>query len=194
MTDTTSKDRHAANHLLAIGSRLRMARQSRGLTLQDLARETGLSSSMISLVERGRASPSIGSLVAMSSALGIHIRELFDEENGSGSSPVSRAVDQVVIQPDVGVERTIVKTDNENNVEISLNNYEPGSAREPESARHHGYEYGIVLAGELTVELAGTKYVLGEGDAIAYDSSQLHSLYNEGKKRVRALWVNLRAF
>ena len=107
---------------------------------------------------------------------------------------MSRAVDQVVIQPDVGVERTIVKTDNENNVEISLNNYEPGSAREPESARHHGYEYGIVLAGELTVELAGTKYVLGEGDAIAYDSSQLHSLYNEGKKRVRALWVNLRAF
>ena len=42
----------AANALLAIGSRVRQLRGERGLTLQALAEMTGLSASLLSLVER----------------------------------------------------------------------------------------------------------------------------------------------
>jgi len=54
-----------ASTLAAIGLRIRELRQLRGLTLQALADVSGLSTSMLSLVERGRASPSIGSLIVI---------------------------------------------------------------------------------------------------------------------------------
>src|SRR5947209_349892 len=65
-----------ASTLAAIGCRIRELRQTRELTLQQLADVSGLSTSMLSLVERGRASPSIGSLIVIASALGVAMSDL----------------------------------------------------------------------------------------------------------------------
>src|SRR5689334_10605997 len=72
-----------ANTLAAIGFRIRELRQLRALTLQELADVSGLSTSMLSLVERGRASPSIGSLIVIASALGVTMSDLL--VNGADS-------------------------------------------------------------------------------------------------------------
>jgi DNA-binding transcriptional regulator YiaG len=58
----------AASALTAIGLRIKEIRLTRGMTLQSVSDVSGLSPSMLSLVERGRASPSIGSLVVIASA------------------------------------------------------------------------------------------------------------------------------
>jgi transcriptional regulator with XRE-family HTH domain len=57
--------------IAAIGSRLRSFRQEREMTLQELADITDLSPSMLSLVERGRAAPSIQSLIVIANALNV---------------------------------------------------------------------------------------------------------------------------
>src|SRR3990170_1611000 len=59
--------------LIALGARVRELRARRSLTLEGLSDITGLSSSMISLVERGRTSPSIGTLVVIAAGLGVSI-------------------------------------------------------------------------------------------------------------------------
>jgi ribosome-binding protein aMBF1 (putative translation factor) len=51
----------------AVGASIRAARKRRRLTLQELAERTGVSISMLSMLERGVASPSIGTLVSVSS-------------------------------------------------------------------------------------------------------------------------------
>src|SRR5947209_16014989 len=70
----------AASALTAIGLRIKEIRLARGMTLQSVSDVSGLSPSMLSLVERGRASPSIGSLVVIASALAVTMSDLVANE------------------------------------------------------------------------------------------------------------------
>jgi transcriptional regulator with XRE-family HTH domain len=87
-----------ADALAAIGNRIRDLRGQKGLTLQALSEQTGLSPSMLSLVERGQTSPSIGTLVVISSALGVHMSDLLAVEDRTARDPVSRASEQPILR------------------------------------------------------------------------------------------------
>lgn len=174
-----------------VGNRIRELRVQRNLTLQALAERTGLSSSMLSLVERGKTSPSIGTLVAISSALNVHMTDLFDDRTVEEGEPVVRVEDQPVYVTGEGVQRRVVRTDDEHGIELVFNEYEPGTGSGGELVHHEGYEYGIVLEGKLTVEVNGNTFELRPGDCISYDSHLPHRISNAGRKHVRAVWVNL---
>lgn len=177
--------------LITLGQRIREIRAERNLTLQTLAQRTGLSPSMLSLVERGKTSPSIGTLVAIASALGMHMSDLFAGDALDQPNVVVRRGEQPVYEASQGVTRRIVRADYANGVEIAINDYEPGTGSGPEPTRHGGVEFGILLEGSLTVEVNGVKYQLGEGDCISYESMTPHRIWNEGPSHARAVWVNL---
>jgi transcriptional regulator with XRE-family HTH domain len=181
----------AAETVQAIGARVRALRSQRQLTLQALADMTGLSASLLSLVERGRTSPSIGTLVSVAHALGIHMNDLVPGEDRSWASPVTRHADQRQFSTPEGVTRRVIKDDRPRGVEIAVNEYAPGGRSADSSLHHEGYEYGMVLEGTLTVYLANGRHVLKSGDAIGYDSTKPHRICNESKRAARALWVNL---
>ena len=182
----------AAETVQAIGSRVREFRSQRQLTLQGLADLTGLSASLLSLVERGKTSPSIGTLVAVAYALGIHMNDLVPGgESPSWASPVTRHADQLQFSTPEGVARRVIKDDRSRGIEIAINEYTPGGSSSESSLHHQGYEYGIVLEGTLTVYLANDRHVLKSGDSIGYDSTRSHRICNESKRATRALWVNL---
>lgn len=63
----TDDSQHALETVAFLENRIRELRQTRGLTHQQLSSRTGLSSSMLSVEKRGKTSPSIESLVAISS-------------------------------------------------------------------------------------------------------------------------------
>lgn len=178
--------------LRRVGARIRLARQRRGLTLAHVGRFTGLSPSMLSMVERGVATPSIGALVAISAALQVPMAALFGPVlAGNPASPVMRRSRQPVMATGRGVQRRLVARDHRGTVELAENTYQPGAASADHPLRHLGYELGVVLAGRLRVELGRTVYVLGPGDAIAFDSSTPHRFVTVGKEVVRTLWVNV---
>jgi transcriptional regulator with XRE-family HTH domain len=174
-----------------VGDRIRLLRSERNLTLHALAERTGLSSSMLSLVERGKTTPSIGTLVAISSALGAHMSDLFDNRADKPQEPVIRMDDQPVFVTAEGVKRRVIRTDNDQGIELVFNDYEPGTGSGSGLVHHSGHEYGVVLDGTLTVEVNGAKHELKPGDAISYDSELPHRIQNTGRKHVRAVWVNL---
>ncbi|MBA2726416.1 MAG: cupin domain-containing protein [Actinobacteria bacterium] len=177
--------------LAAIGSRIRELRSQRSLTLQSLSETTGLSPSMLSLVERGKASPSVGSLVAISSAFGVHMSDLLVSDRHDGNGPVSRRSEQPMFETSEGVLRRILRDDRIRGVEVAVNEYAPETGSSHEPTHHSGYEYGIVVDGQLTVEVDGVEHILNPGDLISYDSTRNHRIWNHGLQRARALWVNL---
>ena len=61
-----------------IGARLRAERRRRGVSVRGLARDIGVSASLISQIETEKSSPSVSTLYAITTALGISIEELFD--------------------------------------------------------------------------------------------------------------------
>lgn len=67
-------------HLKRLGGRIRDTRMSKGVSLRDLAGNTGLTRSFLSQVERGKVSPSIASLEKISKALNMGLNHLFREE------------------------------------------------------------------------------------------------------------------
>lgn len=181
----------AASAVQAIGTKVRELRTGQGLTLQGLADMTGLSPSLLSLVERGKTSPSIGTLVSVAHALGVHMGDLVPGDQSVRESPVRRAADQRVFSTPGGVTRRVLRDDRGRGLEIAINEYAPGGHSADRELHHGGYEYGFVLDGLLTVELEGESLVLQPGDSIAYDSTRSHRIVNEGGGPARALWVNL---
>lgn len=181
-----------ASTLAAIGLRIRELRQARGMTLQALAATTDLSPSMLSLAERGRASPSIGSLVVIAGALGVAMSDLIVCEPASDEKLVVRASDQHAVETAQHVVRRLLREDRARGVSVAVNEYEPHTGNAEKPVTHDGFEYGYILKGKLTVEVDGVSYQLEGGDLIAYSSRRPHRFWNHGRKKVRTLWFNLK--
>ena len=187
-----SVDDRTAGVLNTIGRNIRQLRMERGMTLQALADQTRLSPSMLSLLERGKTGPSIGTLVVIAASLGAQMNDLLDSAGATADNMVSRVKDQPVFTTDAGVTRRILKQDRIRNIEIALNEYQPGTSSAPTAHGHEGYEFGIVLDGTLEVTVNEQMETLRPGDLISFASPQPHRFANPGSKRSRTIWINLR--
>jgi transcriptional regulator with XRE-family HTH domain len=175
----------------AIGQRVRRLRVRRGLTLQGLADASSLSPSMLSLVERGLTSPSIGTLVAVAKALGVAMKDLLLDTPLGEDELVVRMADQPEFETPDHVLRRVLCQDRARGVLVTHNEYRPGIGNSATPIVHSGFEYGFVLEGELTVEVDGVSYLLGAGDLITHKSNRPHRIWNYSDRPVRALWFNL---
>jgi transcriptional regulator with XRE-family HTH domain len=199
----------------AIGGHLREVRMARGLSLRALAQRVGVSPSLVSQVETGRARPSVRTLYAIASELRISLDELLfpdaaqepiEPDGGPGDepaaaspeihlpdAPVQRAADRKVIRLASGVVWERLTTASIPNVDFLYVTYEVGGASSPEHEfqRHAGQEWGYVLSGTLGVTIGFDDVTLGAGDAIAFDSTTPHRLYNAGAEPVHGIWFVL---
>ncbi len=184
----------------AIGGRLRDARTARGLSLRGLAQSLGVSASLISQIETGKTQPSVSTLYAIVSALGVSIDELLGvtptpapepalEPAPHGAPVVQRASENPVIEMENGVrwERLAV---GEGAADALLVTYEPGASSSVEGRlmRHAGVEYAYLLEGELTLQLDFDTHVLRPGDSLHFDSVRPHMYSNRGDAVARGVW------
>lgn len=183
----------------AIGGRLRDARLARGLSLRALAQSLGVSASLISQIETGKTQPSVSTLYAIVTALGVSIDEVLGVVTApepvstsvptSAASIVQRAEDNPVIEMENGVrwERLAV---GDGAADALLVTYEPGASSSVEGRlmRHAGVEYAYLLEGELTLQLDFDTHVLRPGDSLHFDSVRPHMYSNRGDAVARGLW------
>jgi transcriptional regulator with XRE-family HTH domain len=69
----------------SIGARIRAERQQRGATVRGLARDVGVSASLISQIETGKSLPSVSTLYAITTALGVPVEALFEPVAAGGN-------------------------------------------------------------------------------------------------------------
>jgi transcriptional regulator with XRE-family HTH domain/quercetin dioxygenase-like cupin family protein len=79
-----------------IGARLRAARRHQGVSVRGLAREVGVSASLISQIETDKSSPSVSTLYAITTALGISIEDLFGDDPDADSVAADAEVDEEI--------------------------------------------------------------------------------------------------
>jgi transcriptional regulator with XRE-family HTH domain len=200
-----------------LGQRLREHRMSLDLSVRELARRLSLSPSLISQIERGKATPSVATLYAITTELRISMDALFSgptdgplTSRGNGEAPFAELqapdngfrpangnLDPVVppqerkqIQLDSGVRWERLTRSSDPNVDFLYVDYEPGGASCEAGLlmRHAGREYGHVLSGTLEVTVGFDTYVLGPGDSISFDSTIPHRLATVGDEPVHAVW------
>lgn len=158
------------------------------MTISSVAEFTGLTKGFISQVERGLASASVTSLASICDALTMPMGRLFDPPK----IYVSRAAERgpAMFMGD-GVEDEVLTPPGQSNVQVIETWVEPGGGFEPEHYRLPvDREFGVVLEGQLEMEIEAETYLLGEGDAISFDARHAHTWRNPSDaQRTRVMWV-----
>lgn len=184
-----------------IGDRLREERIKSGISQRELARRLGLSPSLISQLESGQSKPSVGTLYAIVTELDLSLDRLIRGEEFSPPGPEAVKDEDTVnplVHPDErhvidlasGVRWEELTATSEDGIDFLYASYEVGGASTPDQSlmRHHGREYGYVMTGTLGIQIGFDEYELRAGDAIAFDSTRPHRLYNKCDEPVHAVW------
>jgi transcriptional regulator with XRE-family HTH domain len=180
-----------------VGNRLRQEREQRGISLRELARRVGVSPSLVSQIELDRVNPSVSTLYALVTELGMTMSDVFGDDVPT-AKPTART-DDLVATPDTrailnlasGVRWERLTPHSDSDVEFLSVVYPIGAESCPEDAlvTHGGREYGYVSSGTLGVRVGFDEYELGPGASIAFDSSSPHRLWAIGDEPVHAIWV-----
>ena len=179
-----------------VGGRLRAERERLGISLRELARRVGVSPSLVSQIELDRVNPSVSTLYALVTELGMTMSDVFGERPEQrmvqrGDSLAERPETRPVINLESGVRWERLTHERDPDVEFLYVVYPVGAASCPEDAlmTHGGREYGYVSSGTLGVQVGFEVYDLGPGGSIAFDSSSPHRLWALGGEPVHAIWV-----
>jgi transcriptional regulator with XRE-family HTH domain len=175
-----------------IAERVRELRAAQGLSLETLARTSGVSRSMISLIERGESSPTAVVLEKLAAGLGVMLAALFDTPAAAAqalSGPVSRRDDQPQWQdPASGYRRRNVSP--------------PGVSQPMRIVEVHfpphgrvAFEAGVrdmrvhqqvwVLEGAIDITLGVERHRLREGDCLAMQLDRPTMFHNPTRKPTR---------
>lgn len=193
---------------------IRDARIQAGLSLRELGSRAGVSASLLSQIETGRARPSVTTLYALVGELGLSLDELVASDNGSGPAPrttstLDRQLAQLASQPAVaGVSpvmhpgaRPVLELESgviweqlakvgASATDAILVTYPPGSSSSTTGrlSTHTGYEIAYLISGTLELQLEFETYTLSAGDSIAFDSARVHVYRNPGDEPARGVW------
>ncbi|WP_296991948.1 helix-turn-helix domain-containing protein [Thalassospira sp. UBA1131] len=165
---------------IAIGHEVRALRKKLGITISDLASATGISMGMLSKIENGVTSPSLTSLQALASALGVPVTDFFRRYEEPRNAVFVKSGEGVAI------ERRGTRAGHEYNLLGHIDNNTSGVVVEPylltltkESSsfpafQHEGMEFIYMLEGEVRYRHGDQLYYMKEGDSLFFDADARH--------------------
>jgi transcriptional regulator with XRE-family HTH domain len=169
-----------------IGDRVRELRAARALSLDALAGRSGVSRSMISLVERGESSPTAVVLEKLAAGLGVTLASLFDAPAGG---PVARREDQPEwLDPASGyLRRNVSPPGVPQPMQVVEVRFPPGGRVAFESGLRDArvYQQVWVLDGAIDVTLGEERHRLREGDCLAMELDRPTMFHNPTRKTAR---------
>lgn len=162
-----------------IAPRLRRARQRKGLSLADLARVTGISTSTLSRLESAQRRPSLELLLPITAALGVRLDEIV-------AAP--RILDpRVPQQPTTRDGRVLVPLSRQQGEPRAYKMIIPAHDAQPHLRTHAGYEWLYVLRGRLRVRLDDQDFIMAAGEAAEFDCQVPHWFGAAGRGDVEVL-------
>ncbi|MDB4945445.1 MAG: Transcriptional regulator [Labilithrix sp.] len=182
---TLGDDLGAAELAQRVAANLRRKRKARGMSLDDLARASGVSRAALSQVETVKTNPTVGLLWKIAVGLGIPFADLIGETR-SGTSILRRGDAQVLRSLDGKLEsRPLTPAGASSMVEL----YELRlSARATHTSDAHTpgtHEFVVVLSGSLRLHLDGETFDLMAGDSVSFEADRPHAYENAGSSEAR---------
>jgi DNA-binding transcriptional MerR regulator/quercetin dioxygenase-like cupin family protein len=170
-----------------IARKLARLRADSKMTLVEVARQTGVSPSFLSSLERGYANASIATLQKLARAYKTNLLSFFSDDQSS--SRLVRRRERKVLEPNPGVEMELLALGNRM-MEPHLFRIAPG-AGSGGSYHHQGEEFIHVLEGRLEIWLDEVeRYVLEAGDSLYFESTIAHRWRSLSEQQTLLLWVN----
>jgi transcriptional regulator with XRE-family HTH domain len=189
-----SKTLSAGLEQYRIGPKVRALRMKKKLGLAQLGEHTGLSTAMLSKIERGRLFPTLPTLLRIALVFGVGLEHFFVEPASRTSVAVIRKKDRLRLPARPGEDpppyffECLDFPITDRKIESYYAEF-PLRAKPSELHRHEGAELIYVLKGQLAVRVEQQNTVLDEGDAMYFDSGIAHSYRRHGRTPCAAIVV-----
>jgi XRE family transcriptional regulator, regulator of sulfur utilization len=175
-----------------MGERIKKRREAVNLSLNNLGKLVGVSPSLLSQIENGKAFPSIHTLKNIADSLSTSVGTLIGENETIAENPVVKFSD-----------RKLVKQNEHGATLYLLSHYSPvqnmetflirleinGNCTGLTESTRHAQEFCHILNGIVEINLEGKSHVIKQGDSIYFDSKALHSIANVQKGVSDILWI-----
>ncbi len=194
-TETSRQTRERAN-LARIGEVIRATRKQRGMTLDALAREAGLSVTFLSRLERGQVACSVGNLLEIAAVLDLAPAHLFADVEDRERRRAFRVVRGSEATPSTQAEAEagayawaqLASGIGEQRMEAFLLDL-PAETQNATLVTHPGEEFCIVMAGTVEFRVGDDVVTLATGDSIHLRSDVPHMAWAKGGASARLLMV-----
>ncbi|THH35358.1 XRE family transcriptional regulator [Aliishimia ponticola] len=166
-------------------ARLKDARREMGLSLDAVAKLSGVSRSMVSQIERGESSPTISTLWNLTRALQVDFAGLLDEETvGPKIDVLTRAAAPKIENRGSGCTiRILSPAEEAGRHEIYELEFTAGGALRSQPHKRGASEHLTVIDGHLTVTSGGVERQIGPGDTARYPADLPHSITADAPAR-----------
>ena len=180
-----------------VGLKIKSVRESKNLTVEEIAERSGLSVEQINSIESDQNLPSLGPLIKVARALGVRLGTFLDDNDELG--PVvcraSERADSISFSNDSADARkhmeyhSLAKQKAGRHMEPFIIDIQPSEEKNFKLSAHEGEEFIYVMNGEVEIDYGKQKYTLSEGDSIFYDSIVMHHVHGVAGKQAKILAV-----
>lgn len=176
-----------------IGPFLHQFRQRNGMTLDALAKASGISKSMLSQIERGQTNPTLATVWALAAALKVDVSELIGVRHSEQRVQIS--ISSPSFTPEIRTEdglcmlRILSPADRADNLEWYELRFAPGGALISAPHARGTREHLTVLEGSLEVNAASETQQVPKGATARYPADVEHAIRNTGARPAKALLV-----
>lgn len=175
-----------------VGKKLKSIRLKEGLTIQELALRSRVSSNMISRVERGLTIPSVQILMKLAEvfekSINYFVEEVTTTHEVVFSSPGQR--DTTVYDDELNMHtESFTSGLRDPQFMAFLCTIPKGGSSGRQQMYHPGDELIVLLDGQLQVTIAGEPYLLEAGDSLSFKSHLPHRWDNIGDDQARVIWT-----
>jgi transcriptional regulator with XRE-family HTH domain len=170
-----------------VGERLRELREARNISMRALAARSGLSANALSMIERGRASPSVSTLYKLADALGVSITSFFGSDIEKKQVIFLKANERTHVSFTRGIFEGLGGEQFVGRIEPFLLTLESNANSGPRSMTHTGQEFVFCLRGQLEYQVERQIFQLSAGDSLLFAAHLKHRWKNIGGTVVTAL-------
>ena len=173
-----------------IGRRIKKIREQQHLTLKNVEAKAGISATLISEIERGKTSPTIGALIRIADALGKDPAYFIEDEELNDVSFIALEDRETrKLSNAAGEIEALTNSIPSGKIDSQLITLSPGAAGEIDMHAHDADEAVLILSGEVRFRVGDKEYTLSEGDSIYYVASQEHGYANASEgEEARMIW------
>ncbi len=174
-----------------IGKKIRQVRESKGMTVEELAKASGNSVELIESLEEGSFIPSMTPLFKIARALGVRLGTFLDDMPQTGPFVVKSGQSEEIIHFTGSISNledstldlySLAYGKGDRHMEPFIVDMHPKKVDKYELSTHEGEEFIYVMGGQIELLYGQERYLLNTGDSIYYDSVIPHDLHAHEKE------------
>jgi transcriptional regulator with XRE-family HTH domain len=172
-----------------VGNRLRQLREARKVSMRTLATMSGLSANALSMIERGKTSPSVSTLYRIADALTVPVTDFFGPDEARKRVVFLKSDERTRLPFARGLWEGLGGEQFTGRIMPFMLTLEAGASSGPNSVVHTGHEFVYCLRGQLEYQVEGELFSMEAGDSLLFAAQLRHRWRNPGGNVTNALVI-----